>query len=51
MKYGRFKADEFEASKDGCDVRIGEYRFAGDLHEYHITAAAEGVSAEVRSRR
>ena len=48
MKYGRFKADQFEASRDGCDVRIGEFRFAGDLHEYQITAAAEDVSAEVR---
>ena len=48
MKYGRFKADEFKASKDGCDVRMGDYRFAGDLHEYHITGKAEDVSAEVR---
>ena len=48
MKYGRFKAADFQASKDGCDVRIGEYRFAGDLHEYTITGAAEDVSAEVR---
>ena len=48
MKYGRFKADEFQASKDGCDVRMGEHRFAGDLHEYHITGKAEDVWAEVR---
>src|SRR5512139_2887060 len=48
MKYGRFKEAEFEASKDGCDVRIGNYRFTGDLHEYTITSAAEDVSAEVR---
>ena len=48
MKYGRFKADEFSASKDGCDVRIGKCRFAGDLHEYTITGAAEDVSVEVR---
>jgi len=48
MKYGKFKADEFEAAADGCDTRIGEYRFSGDLHEYHITAKAEDVSAEVR---
>ena len=48
MKYGRFKAADFEASKDGCDVRIGEYRFTGDLHEYHITGAAEDLTAEVR---
>jgi hypothetical protein len=48
MRYGRFKADEFSASKDGCDVRLGQYRFAGDLHEYTISAAAEDVSVEVR---
>ncbi len=48
MKYGRFKAAEFEASKDGCDVRIGKYRFVGDLHEYTINGAAEDLSAEVR---
>ncbi len=47
-KYGRFKADEFAASKDGCDVRIGDYHFTGDLHEYHITGKAEDLSAEVR---
>jgi len=48
MKYGRFEAADFEASKDGCDVRIGEYQFTGDLHEYTITAVAEDVSAEIR---
>jgi hypothetical protein len=48
MKYGKFNAAEFEASKDGCDVRIGNYRFAGDLHEYTITGAAGEVSAEIR---
>jgi len=48
MKYGRFKAAEFEASKDGCDVRIGNYCFTGDLHAYTIRGAAEDVSAEVR---
>jgi hypothetical protein len=48
MKYGRFKADQFSASKDGCDVHIGQYRFVGNLHEYTITGAAEDVSAEVR---
>ena len=47
MKYGRFDAAEFQASKERCDVRMGKYRFAGDLHEYRITAAAEDVAAEV----
>ena len=48
MKYGYFKPDDFQASKDGCDVRMGNYRFTGDLHEYTITGAAEDLSAEVR---
>lgn len=48
MKFGRFDAADFHASKDGCDVRIGAHRFTGDLHEYTITGVAEDVSAEVR---
>ena len=48
MKYGYFKAEEFSASKDGCDVRIGPYRFTGNLHEYTITGAAEDLWAEVK---
>ena len=47
-KYGRFKARDFAASRDGCDVHIGDYHFTGDLREYHITGAAEDLSAEVR---
>ena len=47
MKFAYFKPEEFEASKEGCDVRIGQYRFTGDLHEYHITGVAEDLSAEV----
>jgi hypothetical protein len=41
-------AEEFSASKDGCNLRIGPYRFTGNLREYTITGAAEDVSAEVR---
>ena len=48
MKYGRFKAKEFSASKDRCDVRMGDCCFTGDLHEYHITGEAEDLSADVR---
>ncbi len=47
-KYGRFKAQEFSAAREGCDVRIGEYVFTGDLHDYHITGKAQDLSAEVR---
>ena len=37
----------FEASKSGCDVRIGTNRFVGDLCHYHITAAIEEISVDV----
>jgi hypothetical protein len=42
------KPEEFSASKDGCDVRIGPYRFTGDLHEYRITGGAEELWADIR---
>ena len=37
----------FEASKSGCDVRIGTNRFVGDLHQYHISATIEEISVDV----
>src|ERR1700682_6765605 len=37
-------ADQFTASKEGCDVRIGTNRFVGDLRRYRITAAIEEIS-------
>jgi hypothetical protein len=40
-------ADQFTASKEGCDVRIGANRFVGDLHRYRITAVIEDVSVEI----
>jgi hypothetical protein len=39
--------DQFAASKDGCDVRIGSNRFVGDLRRYRITAAIEEISVEI----
>jgi hypothetical protein len=42
-----FPADQFTASKEGCDVRIGTNRFVGDLHHYRITAAIEEISVEI----
>jgi hypothetical protein len=47
-KYGHFEPAEFEASRNGCDVRIGNYRVAGNLHEYAITGAAGATTAELR---
>jgi hypothetical protein len=37
----------FNASKSGCDVRIGENRFVGDLDRYRITASIEEVSVDI----
>ncbi len=33
-KMAEFKPEEFTASKDRCDVRIGDNSFSGDLHTY-----------------
>jgi hypothetical protein len=40
-------ADQFSASKERCDVRIGPNRFVGDLRRYRITAAIEEISVEI----
>jgi hypothetical protein len=40
-------ADQFTASSQGCDVRIGTNRFVGDLRRYRITAAIEEISVEI----
>jgi hypothetical protein len=40
-------ADQFIASKEGCDVRIGTNRFVGDLRRYRITAAIEEISVDI----
>jgi hypothetical protein len=37
----------FNASKSGCDVRIGTNRFVGDLKRYHITATIEEISVDI----
>jgi hypothetical protein len=37
----------FNASKSGCDVRIGTNRFVGDLDRYHITATIEEISVDI----
>ena len=37
----------FDASKSGCDVRIGTNRFVGDLHRYDITATTEEISVDI----
>lgn len=42
-----FKAAQFTASTEGCDVQIGENTFVGDLHEYRITATIDDLSVDV----
>ncbi|GAB05758.1 hydroxyneurosporene dehydrogenase [Gordonia amarae] len=42
-----FDPETFSASAGSCDVRIGENRFAGDLHTYTISVSLEEVTAEV----
>ena len=37
----------FDASKSGCDVRIGTNRFVGDLHRCDITATIEEISVDI----
>lgn len=44
-----FEADpqDFSASSERCDVRIGENRFEGDLTRYHITAKIDDLSVDI----
>ena len=37
----------FQASKQGCDVRIGDCRFVGDLHTYRIVATIDDLSVDI----
>jgi hypothetical protein len=40
--------DAFSASRDRCDVRIGENTFRGDLHEYDIHFSHGDVTVDVK---
>lgn len=40
-------AEQFSASTDGCDVRIADHRFSGDLETYRVTASIENVTVSV----
>lgn len=46
-KLGKWKPEEFAASRDRCDVHIGRNSFSGDLHSYTITAEIEDVTVNV----
>ena len=46
-KIAEWKPEEFAASSDHCDVRIGDNSFTGDLHSYKITAHIEDVAVDI----
>jgi predicted secreted hydrolase len=41
-------SDEFHASKDECDVRIGNSSVKGDLRNYRLRFESEDISADLR---
>ncbi|MCI2416616.1 hypothetical protein MOQ72_04215 [Saccharopolyspora sp. K220] len=46
-KIGKFAPEQFSASRERCDVRIGDNVFSGDLHSYKIVAEADGIAVEI----
>jgi hypothetical protein len=46
-KMVNFEPGRFKAATDGCDVRIGDNVFTGDLHTYRIHVALEEVEVDV----
>lgn len=42
-----FPADQFSASRSGCDVKIGDNTVHGDLHVYELVAANEDLAVEL----
>lgn len=42
-----FAPEQFTASKDTCDVRIGANRFEGDLHTYRIHLDFDGAKGDL----
>jgi len=46
-KIAKFEPDEFAASQERCDVRIGGNSFKGDLHTYKIIAKVDDIAVEV----
>jgi len=43
-----FDATEFQASSQGCDVRIGNNHFQGNLHDYSIKATVEEIMVNIQ---
>jgi hypothetical protein len=46
-KLVHYPPSEWSAASDHADVRLGENRFTGDLHRYHIQATAEEISVDI----
>jgi hypothetical protein len=46
-KISDLKPEAYTASRDRCDVRIGDNFFRGDLHRYTITARIEDLGVDV----
>lgn len=40
--------EAFSASKDHCDVRIGDNHFTGNLHQYSINAVIDDISVQLQ---
>jgi predicted secreted hydrolase len=48
VKEIKFPAEAFTASKDACDVEIGDNSFSGNLRDYEIHVAFDNVVADIR---
>jgi hypothetical protein len=46
-KLVQYAPSEWSAAKDHADVRLGQNRFTGDLHQYRIEATADEVSVDI----
>jgi hypothetical protein len=46
-KVAEWKPEEFAASRDRCDVHIGDNSFSGDLHSYKTTARIEDLAVDI----
>jgi hypothetical protein len=46
-KVARYPAGAWSAAKDHADVRLGDSRFSGDLHNYRIEATVEEIAVKV----
>src|SRR5258708_30271641 len=46
-KVAEWKPEEFAASRDRCDVHIGDNSVSGDLHSYNIVAHIEDIAVDI----